>query len=184
MKHLLPSRRPVRSLIGSCWETTEDHPEQSLNWRLVGLHCNIERQINTVWTWEFEQITDAVVFLLSLNFSPPLAESRWNFKADTWSTCFQGPCHHFCWIPKKQQKLAGDLVDWRNCKLLQKAVPQSEIWNGTQPLLKWQQNICLCMMHSYSLQFPSRLSMLWAFFSSFFSSFCGDRNSWEADFTA
>lgn len=31
--------------------------------------------------------------------------------------------------------------------------------------------------------FPSRLSMLWALFSSFFSSLCWDRYSWEADLT-
>lgn len=36
---------------------------------------------------------------------------------------------------------------------------------------------------SLSVQFPSRLSMLWAFFSSFFSSFSGERNSWETDLT-
>lgn len=49
-------------------------------------------------------------------------------------------------------------------------------WCKTSPKIT---KICF-----FCVQFPSRLSMLWAFFSSFFSSLCGDRNSWEADFMA
>ncbi|TNN29419.1 hypothetical protein EYF80_060431 [Liparis tanakae] len=37
---------------------------------------------------------------------------------------------------------------------------------------------------SLNVTFPSRWSMLWAFFSSILSSFSGDRTSCEADFRA
>lgn len=75
---------------------------------------------------------------------------------------------------QKEIRLLGGTVNCCDKQII------SESSNASPKML----HKCLLEYHVKCLQFPSRLSKLWAFFSSFFSSFGGDRNSWEADFAA
>lgn len=107
----------------------------------------------------------------NINFSSENWALIW--KQYMWSTCFHSLLPLFRSVLKKRQTQVEDPAVWRNCKLLKtntlSADKRSKASNKTN------------INKRNSLQFPSRLSMLWAFFSSFLS-FSGDRISWETDF--